>query len=311
MTYSGAEIRPVLVGVGDREDEEYVVRQAAEEAVRRGTGVRLLHVVDWPPPAGAALSPQVVAQTVTAPYVLLLQAEYPRVPVWQTWGSGSPAPLLVENAEDAVLCVLGHRGHRGPARLTAGSVALHVAGQASCPVLVVKPEREAEHAGKAGGPVIEQAGRRTGVVAGVEGTDPAEQVLDFAFAEAQLRGTTLEIVHADHRPQVLPPGLAPPEQSDLAGITNAEIRVLETRIGPLRDRYRDVQVSVRIEHTGPVPALLDAGLGAAVVVVGSHGRTGIRRLIIGSVSSEILHRAACPVMVVPAAGPPAGHGADG
>ena len=42
----------------------------------------------------------------------------------------------------------------------------------------------------------------------------------------------------------------------------------------------------------------DASKGVDLVVVGSHGRAGMDRFLLGSVSHAIVHRVACPVLVV-------------
>ena len=48
----------------------------------------------------------------------------------------------------------------------------------------------------------------------------------------------------------------------------------------------------------PAEALLGAATDAALIVVGSRGLGGFKRLVMGSVSDQVVHHAACPVMVV-------------
>jgi nucleotide-binding universal stress UspA family protein len=50
-------------------------------------------------------------------------------------------------------------------------------------------------------------------------------------------------------------------------------------------------------------------LGADVLVIGSHGRTGFEKLLLGSVTENVLRKAACPVMVVPRHAPEDDHAA--
>jgi nucleotide-binding universal stress UspA family protein len=58
-----------------------------------------------------------------------------------------------------------------------------------------------------------------------------------------------------------------------------------------------------VENGSPGPALCDAAerLGADVIVVGSRGRGAIKRALLGSVSTYVVHNATCPVLVVRAA----------
>jgi nucleotide-binding universal stress UspA family protein len=62
---------------------------------------------------------------------------------------------------------------------------------------------------------------------------------------------------------------------------------------------RPASVNVRMLNGFPVKELIDASHDADLVVVGSRGGGGFGRLALGSVSSQVIHHAACPVVVVP------------
>ena len=76
------------------------------------------------------------------------------------------------------------------------------------------------------------------------------------------------------------------------------------------DAIRPADPAVRVERVvreGPTtPTILDAAaeFHADLIVMGTHGRTGFRRLILGSVTEEVLRKAPCPVLTVKV---PAGH----
>jgi nucleotide-binding universal stress UspA family protein len=69
------------------------------------------------------------------------------------------------------------------------------------------------------------------------------------------------------------------------------------------DGLRSAQVEVRMRQRGVAEDLLQiaADVQADLVIVGTHGRTGLRRVLLGSVAEAVVRRAATPVLVVPRA----------
>ena len=59
-------------------------------------------------------------------------------------------------------------------------------------------------------------------------------------------------------------------------------------------------VTITAVHGFPAKSLMDASEGADLLVVGTRGGGGFGTLILGSVSSQVVHHAKCPVVVVPA-----------
>ncbi|MGM0577784.1 MAG: universal stress protein [Myxococcota bacterium] len=74
----------------------------------------------------------------------------------------------------------------------------------------------------------------------------------------------------------------------------------------LREDHPDVEVSVEVVDGHPVDALVKAGDRPEVdrIVMGSHGRKGLRRWMLGSVAEQVVRRAHVPVLVVKHAEPP-------
>jgi universal stress protein A len=64
------------------------------------------------------------------------------------------------------------------------------------------------------------------------------------------------------------------------------------------DEYGNLNFEVKIGDPGAVVADRAVALGVDVVVVGSHGRTGLGRLLLGSVAEDVLRQCGCPVLVV-------------
>ena len=71
---------------------------------------------------------------------------------------------------------------------------------------------------------------------------------------------------------------------------------------PLAEMFTAVGCRVRlaIRHGNPADAILEAAsdVEAAIIAMGTHGRTGLRRLFEGSVAESVVRRATCPVMTI-------------
>jgi nucleotide-binding universal stress UspA family protein len=78
---------------------------------------------------------------------------------------------------------------------------------------------------------------------------------------------------------------------------------IEAKLEPLLEQARQQQVKVRslILKGSPDEAIPEAATenGVDLIIMGSHGRTGISRLVQGSVSAHVIAAANCPVMTVP------------
>ncbi|MEU9116791.1 universal stress protein, partial [Streptomyces sp. NPDC048483] len=219
------------------------------------------------------------------PLASMVRSEFPDVTVRTETVPGRAAEELLSRSPHAAALVLGHRGAGGFPRLPLSSVSWEVAAHAGCPVIIVRPEETPE-------------ATENRVVAGVDITDISDEALDLAFAEAELRGAHLELVHASFHPSEMPAGphlVAP----DFKALDDAALLILEAETARRRDRYPGVPVDPRVERVRPATLLREASQRAALLVVGSHGRSGLRRLVLGSISGEALHSAGCPVAVVP------------
>ena len=95
---------------------------------------------------------------------------------------GFPIGVLAEESRRAQLLVLGSRGLGGLTGLLLGSVAVGLAAQAACPVVVVRGEDRETGAGRP-------------VVVGVDGTPNSEAAIAFAYEAAAARGVPLIAVH--------------------------------------------------------------------------------------------------------------------
>ncbi|HEV3327954.1 MAG TPA: universal stress protein [Acidimicrobiales bacterium] len=138
------------------------------------------------------------------------------------------------------------------------------------------------------------------VVVGVDGSPNAWHALEWAAAEAALRGATLRIVSAFEDPVTgvglgTAFGAGAPINVDPSLIEDAAKDVANE--GVRRAGNVPTEVVARCDRPGDV--LLDASKGAALLVVGSRGHGAVGSFLLGSVSNFVVHHASCPVVIVP------------
>ena len=206
--------------------------------------------------------------------------------------TGAPDAGIVRAADEvhASLVVVGSRGATGLERLLLGSVAARVVRYAHAPVLVARP-----HA---------KTGR---VLAATDFSDAALPARTFAAEEARRRGARLTLLHSL---DVLPsPAIGfgapfgatwvvPPKEL----LDQARAGVREALQGMLQ-RF-GVDGDILATEGDAAAAILDAArtLPAELVVVATRGRTGIARMVLGSVAERVVEHAECSVLAVRLAG---------
>jgi nucleotide-binding universal stress UspA family protein len=140
----------------------------------------------------------------------------------------------------------------------------------------------------------------------IDFSDHSRHALDCAFALARWYGSHVIVLHAYTR---WPPEDAIPPSRLEGALYAPSPDVQIDREGMRRQMQLFVQGSgadticdVVLQETGDVhrEILAQAAATAAdLIVIGSHGRSGFERLLLGSVTEKILRKATCPVMVVP------------
>ena len=140
-----------------------------------------------------------------------------------------------------------------------------------------------------------------GIVVGVDGSDHAHRALTWAVKEAAIRHVPLTVlaVHAvaasgwTGNPMVLPG-----DQEEVDKIRKAAEETAAKTAAEI-GQPQPPSVTVRAVDGFPVQELIGASRDAELVVLGSRGAGGFTRLTLGSVSSQVVHHAHCPVVVVP------------
>ena len=145
------------------------------------------------------------------------------------------------------------------------------------------------------------------IVVGVDGSDASQAALRWAADEARLRFSPLVAVHAWSFIPAQPigdPGMLAMPAGDLAGQLGAENEaahsVLHDAVEEALGEGLGIEVEQKLVEGDAADALVAASESAELLVVGSHGRSGLKAALLGSVSRHVVAHAACPVVVVKA-----------
>ena len=139
------------------------------------------------------------------------------------------------------------------------------------------------------------------IVVGVDHSDGAKAALRFALEEAKLRQATLRVVHAWLYGYIGATGLEgafPAVGGDIKELRDAAASVLEETLRESIPETDTVEIERRVVEGRAAAVLVDESRGADLLVVGSRGHGGFAGLLLGSVSQQCAHHAACPVVIV-------------
>ncbi|MEU9174780.1 universal stress protein [Streptomyces sp. NPDC048420] len=286
--------RPITAGIDGTEESLAALGWAAREAVRRGTGLRVVHAWRFQPYEGIEAGDRDTqagwARDATAEAVRAVTGRHTGLEVSTDVVEGGSVDVLVAAAAEAELLVLGSRGHGPVVGFLVGSVGQQVIAEAERPVVLVRAGDQA---------TAEAAGRE--IVVGQEG-DPQDSAdaLRFAFETAAARGASVRAVRA----WTLPPVFAYSPGSlklldEAGGLEPYEKKALATALQPWRERFPDVPVVEHVEMGSAGQVLLSVTARAQLMVVGRRARRTAVGARIGSVAYGVLHHADCPVAVVP------------
>lgn len=195
--------------------------------------------------------------------------------------AGSPHSTVLQLADEvfAGLIVIGSGSHGVGASL--GGVGERIIRHSTVPVLVARP-----HCGDA-------------VLAATDFSDPAVPAVEMGRDEAKHRKARFIVIHSVEirtLPVDTPDGSPTMALTYLIDAESERAKVALEEIAALHDAD-----DALLRLGPPAEAILEeaAKLPADLVVVGTHGRTGLRRLTLGSIAETIVRRAGCSVLVVP------------
>jgi nucleotide-binding universal stress UspA family protein len=141
----------------------------------------------------------------------------------------------------------------------------------------------------------------SGIIVGIDGSDHSQRALDWAVREATVRQVPLTVISV-YRAVVGYWGAAVLYPQDQVCTAQARQDAQDATDKALANAGDARPASVTVTALSGIPAeeLVDASKDADMLVVGSRGTGGFARLLLGSVSSQCVHHAHCPVVVIPA-----------
>jgi nucleotide-binding universal stress UspA family protein len=134
---------------------------------------------------------------------------------------------------------------------------------------------------------------RTSVTVGVDGSEHSRRALEWAAAEARLRGAPLHVLHAF--PFDVPRSAGP---DPYVATATQNLRDVAAHARQLDDKR--LTVSTAVVDGLPSKVLVEESRRCALLVIGSRGHGGFERLLLGSTAVDVTANAACPVTVIPA-----------
>jgi len=140
----------------------------------------------------------------------------------------------------------------------------------------------------------------TTIIVGVDLSVPSEQAVERAAAIAKLNGAKLVMVnaHADDAPIENVDNEVLKQLGEVSAAVRAEeAKRLDAQLATLTKRGVDVELENRSGPPGEIVSEIARERGSELIVVGTHGHTGIQRFLLGSVAMAVLRHAPCDVLV--------------
>lgn len=281
----------VVAAVG-ADDVDALLRFAADEAVRAGADLHLVHVMTMPPSLpeayvvayeGARELGTAILEDATRAATELVAGRVNVSGELVDHGAGTVSDL-VERSADARLVVLQHRHLSALRRVAAGSTTHGVAARAHTTVASV-PEGWR--------PPDEAFGR---VTVGVHDASRADEALRTGFELAHERKAKVHVVHA----WWLANGydVVVVDDDMRRDFSERFERELAPHLDALRAEFPEVEVEIQVCHSPSATALVQASETSDLVVIGRRHPTLPIGSHLGSVARTVLRYATCPVAVV-------------
>jgi len=293
-------ITPIVAATDGSDESLAAAEWAAVAAARRRLPLCIVHVVDQHP--GPATHAQLLRHELAGPFrhelphharAVLAKASHraagasPGIDMHAVAVYGHADQVLTAITEKVPLLVIGTRGTGRSAGQRLGSVALRLADQASCPVVLVTADSS---------PAFDE------IVVGTDGSDDPTPALEFGFGEADLRESRLTAMYIWANPQAAQFESYRDWMLSIGPVNPIATARLAEEVAPWRHKYPGVLVTETTVHGQP-GRVLTLTSGHADLIVVDRDMPGQARGL-GPVSVALLHHTQCPVAVIPSCSQP-------
>ncbi|MFI1996647.1 universal stress protein [Actinoplanes sp. NPDC020271] len=135
------------------------------------------------------------------------------------------------------------------------------------------------------------------IVVGVDGSEGGRRALSWAAQEAAGQDTAVQAVMAWHwdgiEAEAISATSPDEERQHAAKVLDREVRAAVAEHGSR------LPIAAELVEGSPADVLTAAARGADLLVLGSHGHSGLLHRVLGSVSEACIRKAVCPVVVIP------------
>jgi nucleotide-binding universal stress UspA family protein len=299
-TDGGIEMRVLLAYDGSR-DAQQAANLVAATAWPPGSTVRVIGVIEpavlaataWPtamPDYFAEADQQLTDYYTNELAEVVKRLEATERAVESAVLRGRPATAIVDEAAAfaADLVVVGSRGRGAIGSLILGSVSGEVVDHAPCPVLIAR------------GSTV------TRVVFATDGSAVAASAQQVLTAWPMFRSIPIRVVSVADVIEPWHPGIAPTmyaqvieaQARDLEQARSDHERIANESAEALRGAGLDATAETRVGDAAAQIIAASVAWGADLIVLGSRGRTGLTRLVLGSVARNVVHGSATSTLVV-------------
>lgn len=276
----------VLLAIDGSNFSEAAVQAVMTQLQPQGTEVKVLHVVDLALPFPTLHAAEFRQESLRHGQALVQRTEQRLVKagfkVLTATEEGDPRSKILDSAArwKADLIVLGSHGRKGLDHFLMGSVSQAVLHHAPCSVQVIRIRNEPNE--------IEDASPKTKVLLAIDDSRFSEAARDAIIQQMRPEQTEVCVLHIVEPYYSHVAGAEPTTELQLV----AHFEQLLTGAG--------FKVHTAIEEGDPRTKVVDyaANWKPDVLVVGSHGRSGLERFLMGGVSENVARHSDCSVEVV-------------